>query len=438
MFRLRCSVQNYAWGKLGSQSEVAGLLSCSESDDFTFDDLQPFAELWMGTHPRGPCSIHGSGGKQLLSDYLQIHPEKIGDRLKRKIYKQNNADGVQLPFLFKVLSVNSSLSLQSHPSKEEAVRLHAEFPQHYPDDNHKPEMAIALTPFELMCGFRPPEEILQHIQSTPELFELVGGESFKKLQDVVEQKMPRDSLEAKVALRACFESLMRQPTPLLQKNVHSMLERIALGMNSKEKTDPDYIQGELLIRLNFNCPGDVGIFAPFFLNHFLLQPGESCYLGPNEPHAYLYGDCIECMACSDNTIRAGLSPKFKDVETLVQGLTYRMGGPEENKFPSVAHPVDPCVVVYDPPAPEFTVEKIQIGDPRSGQIFPLESCSILIVINGSANVLTGKDTEINNLDALSRGVVVFIPANLSVDIQISEVPFIAYRAYADANAVDGL
>lgn len=190
------------------------------------------------------------------------------------------------------------------------------------------------------------------------------------------------------------------------------------------------MRNELLLRLQFNYPGDVGCFAPFFLNHFVLQPGEATFLGPNEPHAYLYGgkyfltvtkvcccywvnflitkiwscflgrfsynkvwccffvffiilylyfylfilfficffvlciclflDCIECMACSDNTIRAGLTPKFKDVARLTEMLTYRMASANDNKFSPKSDPTDPHVTIYQPPVAEFCVHKIEV------------------------------------------------------------------------------
>lgn len=195
--------------------------------------------------------------------------------------------------------------------------------------------------------------------------------------------------------------------------------------------------GELIIRLNYNFPGDIGSFAPFFLNHFILQPGEACFLGPNEPHAYLYGDCIECMACSDNTIRAGLSPKFKDTNTLVKSLTYRMSSPEENKFQPVQDPKDSSVIVYDPPAVEFSVQKITIGETIDATISGLPTCSIMIVIQGAATVTQGSDEEFK-MDKLARGIVAFIPADKTVEINVSEVPFVAFRAYTDESGVDKL
>lgn len=127
----------------------------------------------------------------------------------------------------------------------------------------------------------------------------------------------------------------------------------------------------LVLRLNSQYPGgDIGVLAPFLLNHFTLKPGEATFLGPNEPHAYLSGgiiimisfinyylDCVECMACSDNTIRAGLTPKYKDVKTLVANLTYRMTAPPYFQSKSLA----PGIIEYSPPVSEFAVHKIEVS-----------------------------------------------------------------------------
>lgn len=80
---------------------------------------------------------------------------------------------------------------------------------------------------------------------------------------------------------------------------------------------------ELVVRLSEQYPNDPGAFAPLLLNCIKLQPGEAFFMGPDEPHAYLSGDILECMACSDNVVRAGLTPKFKDIDTLCSMLTYR-------------------------------------------------------------------------------------------------------------------
>lgn len=140
--------------------------------------------------------------------------------------------------------------------------------------------------------------------------------------------------------------------------------------------------GNLLKRLHHQFPGDVGCFSIYFLNFLTLLPGEAIYLGPNEPHAYLHGgnifffslyfhisllkgyinelftDCIECMACSDNVVRAGLTPKFKDVETLCNMLDYN-GAPALEKC--FKPKVEDCFTqLYQPPVPDFAVAKIKV------------------------------------------------------------------------------
>lgn len=80
---------------------------------------------------------------------------------------------------------------------------------------------------------------------------------------------------------------------------------------------------QLVLQLERQYPADIGVIAAFFLNHVKLSPGEALFLGANEPHAYLSGECIECMATSDNVVRAGLTPKHRDVQTLCSMLTYK-------------------------------------------------------------------------------------------------------------------
>merc|ERR1712228_6451 len=90
--------------------------------------------------------------------------------------------------------------------------------------------------------------------------------------------------------------------------------------------DDDFVRNldlnELLPRLQGQYPGDVGVLAVFMLNCFLLRPGEGIFLDANLPHAYLSGDCLECMACSDNVVRAGLTPKLRDTAVLCEMLNY--------------------------------------------------------------------------------------------------------------------
>jgi mannose-6-phosphate isomerase len=107
VMELRCTVQQYAWGKLGLSSEVA-LLNRGGDLDFVVYETMPYAELWMGTHPNGPSILKGSSQKLLR--WIQAHPDSLGAKVTEKF-------GVQLPFLFKVLSIRQALSIQAHPDK---------------------------------------------------------------------------------------------------------------------------------------------------------------------------------------------------------------------------------------------------------------------------------------------------------------------------------
>lgn len=83
---------------------------------------------------------------------------------------------------------------------------------------------------------------------------------------------------------------------------------------------------ELALRLEKQYPGDIGVLSLFFLNYIKLCPGEAVYLDADVPHAYLSGEIVECMAASDNVVRAGFTPKYIDTETLCSMLTYKQVG----------------------------------------------------------------------------------------------------------------
>uniref|UniRef100_A0A915NKL2 Phosphomannose isomerase type I helical insertion domain-containing protein n=1 Tax=Meloidogyne floridensis TaxID=298350 RepID=A0A915NKL2_9BILA len=178
----------------------------------------------------------------------------------------------------------------------------------------------------------------------------------------------------------------------------------------EEKTNID----NLIIRLNNQFPEDIGIIAPLFLNFFTLKPGEATFLGPNEPHAYLFGDCVECMALSDNTIRAGLTPKFKDVVTLCENLTYKMSGPpifESKKLEN-------GIVEYSPPVEEF-VQNVSI-------LQSIQAASIMIIISGKALLILEKE---NLKEEIIKGDILFIPQLFEAKIEEKSEDFLAFRAF---------
>ena len=245
---LKCAVQNYHWGKVGSASLVASF-AANAVTDFKLDEGSNYAELWMGTHNSGPSVIKETG--ETLPEYIKKNPDCLGEKVLERF-------GGELPFLFKVLSVRQALSIQIHPNKSNAEALNAKFPDRYKDSNHKPEIAIALTDFQGLCGFRPLKEIQDFLQKLPELQTILGEASTQALLNAKED-------DYKDGLKASFTSLMKVEVDVLKKE----LEKLAARIN-----DSEGLQKDLFNTLNKDFPGDVGCFAIFFLNHVKLLPGR--------------------------------------------------------------------------------------------------------------------------------------------------------------------
>src|ERR1700710_3069186 len=130
----------------------------------------------MGTHPSNPSKdLHT---KRTLLDLVQDNQALLSQDISSKF-------GEKLPFLFKVLSIGKALSIQAHPNKKLAEQLHARDPKNYPDDNQKPEMTIAITPFDGLCGFRPLAEISHFLTTVPSLRSLVGDKEAEAYETAV-------------------------------------------------------------------------------------------------------------------------------------------------------------------------------------------------------------------------------------------------------------
>ncbi|XP_048225454.1 LOW QUALITY PROTEIN: mannose-6-phosphate isomerase [Perognathus longimembris pacificus] len=405
VFPLSCVAQQYAWGKKGSASAVARLLAGNDPLARIAED-QPYAELWMGTHPRGDAKVLDNRvPQQTLGQWIAENPDGLGSKVK-------DAFRGQLPFLFKVLSVETALSIQAHPNKDLAEKLHRQAPQHYPDANHKPEMAIALTPFQGLCGFRPAEEIAAFLQTVPELRVLVGEEAAAQLR----RSAGGDPPAAASALRGCFSNLMRSERAAVAEQLRRLVERLsgeaAAGGGAEDAC------AELLLRLHGQHPGDIGCFAVYFLNLLTLQPGQAMFLDANVPHAYLRGDCVECMACSDNTVRAGLTPKFLDVPTLCEMLDYAPGPARARLFPPAPSPDDPYLAVYDPPVPDFTVLKAEVpGSVPRYELPAVDSASIVLVVRGAA---AARSPAAPAALPLQPGSVLFVAARERVSLELAD------------------
>jgi mannose-6-phosphate isomerase len=376
---IRPSFQDYAWGIRGSDSRVARYALESGIID-EVDPDKPYAELWIGTHAKG---------HSVLLD---------GTTLEQAL-------GGPLPFLFKVLSCGKTLSIQAHPDKALAETLHADNPAEYGDSNHKPEMAIALTPFEAMCGFRRIEEISALLRKHPEFAACISDEAKLK----VFMCGLRNEESKRLALEALFSSFMGCPQDVTSKNLKMLLKRLQAEQSKNHPhphEDPPWERkcARAILRLAQQFPHDSGAMAPFFLNYLLIAPGESFFMAPNEPHAYVAGEIIECMACSDNVVRAGLTPKFKDVPNLVSMLTYTMGGPSI----SAGTPTydDDRIMRYTPPVEEFEVMILTCNPGERLSMPALPVPAVFIVIEGSGST----DSENGQRLVMKPGRTYFIPS----------------------------
>ncbi|KAI9485871.1 MAG: phosphomannose isomerase type I [Benjaminiella poitrasii] len=412
IYRLQCKTQSYDWGKLGNVSKVAAYAKASGTD---VDKDTPYAELWMGTHPNAPSIVMDDNNttlKDLIKDNVELSTKPV--------YDQYNGD---LPFLFKILSIRKALSIQAHPDKTLGSRLFKEFPQNYKDPNHKPEMAVALTPFEALCGFRPLNEIANHMKEYPELSELLGKEVSEEFFTTVKatgnSSSKEDVAHNKSVLKKVFSALMHSSQDTVTQLLSKLINRL------KESNANDTVS-KLLVRLDQQYPGgDVGVFSCLMLNYVSMEPGQAIFLGANEPHAYLSGDCVECMATSDNVVRAGLTPKFKDVDVLVNMLTYRYGSAESQKMTPIKFAEHS--LLYDPPIEEFSVVWTKMSTDETEKHKPIEGPSVLIVTSGSGKL--GND-EASCSHELKEGYVYFVGANIPLVAQSDKSGLEFYRAYS--------
>ncbi|TFK66150.1 mannose-6-phosphate isomerase [Pluteus cervinus] len=427
VFKIIPTTQKYDWGKVGRHSKVAQFAELSRVPNFTLDESAPYGELWMGTHPSGPSRVFASG--EILSEHLQKHP----DLLSQGVIKKFNASNGNLPFLFKVLSIEKALSIQTHPDKKTAEVLHANQPHIYKDPNHKPEMAIAITPFRALCGFLPLLQISIYLRTTPEFSALIPQtivESFITLVGLPDANASGPA--EKAALKTVFEAVMTAEEHHFKAQLAALVQRYesggARGMEGENQTVVD-----LVLQLNRQFPGDIGVFCAFLLNDVSLKPGNAIFLGAGEPHAYVSGDIMECMANSDNVIRAGLTPKLRDIPNLVSGLTYISAPPSKHVvYPESFKGAEGLSTLYDPPIPEFSVVHVQVPHGEEEKHEPVAGPSITVVTGGQGRLHWGSGEDWEEL-AVSLGDVLFIAADTEVKFSgAEEANFELYRAFVEA------
>lgn len=279
--------------------------------------------------------------------------------------------------------------------------------QIYKDNNHKPEMALAITDFEALCGFVSVQELSEALRSIPELTAVVG----QRQADAIHRSC-KNSAGAQLALKQAFTSLMTADPKSVAEQVEILDDRLQQPQQQQQKLTP---KEKLILRLHQQYPHDVGILSVFFLNLIVLEPGEAIYLPANEPHAYISGQLIECMATSDNVIRAGLTPKLRDTNVLCESLTYTQGPPVMLHGENVQE----YTTVYSPPFDEFEVYKVSLPASADTIVPANKGPTMLLVMRGRGNVVATsvlKDSALERETRIGKGDIFFIPSNTALDV----------------------
>ncbi|VDB91497.1 unnamed protein product [Peniophora sp. CBMAI 1063] len=413
IFRLRGTVQDYEWGKLGSTSLAADLAQEGVGPEFELEKDHPYAELWMSTHENGPASTFTTPSRQ-LSDMVKSEPEHY---LGQTVLERFKGDK-QVPFVFKILSAGKALPLQAHPDKKLGEELHRRDPAQFTDTNHKPEIAVAIGPpvsdafggppdtaFLGFAGFRPLSDIRRTLDAVPELRAAIGDER------AVRAFLDRPSQEG---LRGVYYALLRRGKEGYE-DMKGHVQALFKGTGASPPEEVDTLV-RLAKRVDEQYPGDVGVFAvPFFMNLFRLKKGEAIYVGADEVHAWFEGDIIECMAASDNVINtAFVPPAQRDIDTFNDMLTYTSRPPSHWVLPTtpLERSVHGRTTKISPPLAEFEVLHSVLEPGKPDTIRAARGPSIGIVASGER---VRFEVEHDMLE-LPRGGIVFVAPGCEVKV----------------------
>ena len=371
------TVRDYAWGSTTAIQHMLGAPA----------DGRPAAELWFGAHPDAPAGVptHDTTLDEVIAaDPVATLGEGVRDRF-----------GPRLPYLVKVLAAERPLSIQVHPTleqarlgfdREDASGLARDAPQrNYRDRNHKPELICALTDFEALCGFRP---IPQTLRLLDELA-LPGLASTREL------------LAGPDGLRAAFTHLLTLPDA--DAAVDALATRAAASR-------PGPFEGPLRAAslASDEFPGDRGVLLSLLLNYVRLDAGEAIYLDAGNVHAYLRGVGVEIMANSDNVLRCGLTPKQVDIQELLAVADFR-----ELRNPRWSAQTDGAAHHFNVPVDDFALTRVEVEGWRELGAEP--GPRIVLCTDGS-------------VDLEAAGLVHSVPAGHAVFVSPGTASTLAGRA----------
>jgi mannose-6-phosphate isomerase len=324
-----------------------------------------------------------------------------------------------LPFLVKVLAADEPLSLQAHPSaaqaadgylREERLGIPLSSPvRNYRDTSHKPELLVALEPFEALAGFR-------QVSRTVELLRALAVSDLDPFIELLNDQSDADGL------RALFTTWITAPQPDIDVLVPAVLDG-AIQYISSGATE---FAGEVktVLELGERYPGDAGVLAALLLNRIALAPGEAIFLSAGNLHTYVRGFAVEVMANSDNVLRGGLTPKHVDVPELLRVLDFAPTA-EAQLRPHTRR--EGFGLIYETPADEFAVALLELDGDYLGHEVDA-SCShegpqILLCTDGCTTV-HGKSGSLT----LQRGMAAWVAADDAPIRLVASKPTKLFRA----------
>lgn len=296
IFSLKNQIQNYAWGSREILGRMRGVPVPTE---------QPEAEVWVGAHPAAPSRATVDGAESPLNELIVENPSRF-------LRPDRTSDW--FPFLFKILAIDAPLSIQVHPTPEQAIAgfedeqargiaIDAPY-RNYKDRYSKPETVIALSPMRVLTGVRPVEQ-LKTLAAT------FGAAWLAE--------------RAELSPKQLLTEIIRLPEETASAAVQHLVDTAPglLGTSNDVVADA----AELVRIVDGKYPGDRGLLVAFVMNLVHLAPGESAFTPDGQVHAYVSGTAIELMNPSDNVMRAGLTAKHIDTEELIKVLGEKQDAP---------------------------------------------------------------------------------------------------------------
>ena len=360
---------HYDWGDVHALHDFCG----TPADD------KPLAEIWYGTHRGGPSRLEDG---TLLEDV--VAPRSIGAHV----------DG--FPYLAKLIAPAKPLSIQVHPSIEEAeagfdreneLGIPLDAPNRvFVDRNHKPEMLLALTPWRTLVGFAPELELIRFNEevATPLSLHIASLIREQGLERPAASAL-RDGLKPPIEY---VEEYARRCTALASHSDPAIAKRASM-----------------LEFVHSFFPRQSSLLVAALMNILDLEPGQALFTPAGTIHSYLSGVGFEVMSSSANTIRAGLTNKHIDVEGLLSTA---------NLHPSVPMLVEPVehpecgsqVLTYQPAVEDF---RLDIADASDDALLGTATAdTVVVAIDGEGLV---------NDQALARGSAMWIPANGNFELR---------------------